>query len=172
MTAVITICVDATCYSSTPAMRFLNIYTYLILTLSCCIAQLVYILHRQGLMFMNRSVIRVTICFHSQAAMCFNSFSVSRYSHFLHSVSASTSLSTRDTSLNRFLWVSRTISGSPPLSVRNRSKSSTMMPVDEVCSADEGRCGGIQRGGAKEQLLMNIHHAAAAKFRILRLDYG
>lgn len=48
--------------------------------------------------------------------------------HFLHSVSAATSLSTRVTSLKRFLWVSRTISGSPPLSVRNRSKSSTIFP--------------------------------------------
>lgn len=48
--------------------------------------------------------------------------------HFLHSVSAATSLSTSVTSLNLFLWVSRTISGSPPLSVRNRSKSSTIFP--------------------------------------------
>lgn len=134
MTAVLTISVNATCYH---LCGFLNIYTHLILTLSYGVVQLVRISLCKVLMFMNRSVIRVTICSHSQAAMCFNSFSVSRYLHFLHSLSASTSLSTRDTSLNRFLWVSRTISGSPPLSVRNRSKSSTMMPVDEVCSADE-----------------------------------
>lgn len=89
------------------------------------------------LKFISSSVIRVTNGSHSQAAMCFVSCSVSRYSHFLHSVSVWTSFSTRDTSLNRFLWVSRTISGSPPLSVRNRSKSSTMMPVDAVCRADE-----------------------------------
>lgn len=137
MTGGLTISVNATCYSSTPVVRFLHVSTHLTLTLLCVIAQLVCVSYRKVLIFINRSVIRVTICFHSQAAMCFISFSVSRYSHFLHSVSAWTSLSTRDTSLNRFLWVSRTISGSPPLSVRNRSKSSTMMPVDAVCSADE-----------------------------------
>lgn len=48
--------------------------------------------------------------------------------HFLHSVSAATSLSIRVASLKRFLWHSRTTSGSPPLSVRNRSKSSTIFP--------------------------------------------
>lgn len=141
MTAGLTISVNATCYSSTPVVRFLHVSTHLTLTLWYVIAWLVCVSYRKVLIFINRSVIRVTICSHSQAAMCFISFSVSLYSHFLHSVSAWTSLSTRDTSLNRFLWVSRTISGSPPLSVRNRSKSSTMMPVDAVCGADEWRKG-------------------------------
>ena len=48
--------------------------------------------------------------------------------HFLHSVSAAMSLSTRVTSLNLFLCVSLMSSGSPPLSVLKWSKSSTIFP--------------------------------------------
>jgi len=51
-------------------------------------------------------------------------------SHFLHRVSASTTLSTKVTSLKRFLWLSRIFSGSPPLSARNSSMSSTISATE------------------------------------------
>lgn len=34
-----------------------------------------------------------------------------------------------------------------------------------------GKCEGIWRGGARERLLMNIHHAAAAKAKLMNIKY-
>jgi len=121
----------------------LHVSTHFTLTLLCGVAQSVCVSSLKVFTLINRSVyVSQTVLIHRLPCVSLAvALADSCYSHFLHSVSASTSLSTRDTSLNRFLWVSRTISGSPPLSVRNRSKSSTMMPVYTVCSADEWRKG-------------------------------
>ena len=58
----------------------------------------------------------------------FRKWNIIGHLHFLHSVSAAISLSTSVTSLNLFLCVSLMSSGSPPLSVLNWSKSSTIFP--------------------------------------------
>lgn len=50
--------------------------------------------------------------------------------HFRHSVSASTTLSTRVASLNRFAWLSLIFSGFPPLSARKSSRSNTILITD------------------------------------------
>lgn len=52
--------------------------------------------------------------------------SATAHSHLLQAPSAATSASTRAGSLKRFSCISRTSSGSPPLSARKRSRSSTM----------------------------------------------
>ena len=52
----------------------------------------------------------------------------SRYLHRRHSLSAFTSWSTSPGSLKRFSCDSRMRAGSPPLSTRNKSRSSTIVP--------------------------------------------
>jgi hypothetical protein len=54
-------------------------------------------------------------------------FNSSKYLHCLHLVSCSTTVSTRATFLNRDPWFARILSGLPPFSVRNKSRSNTMM---------------------------------------------
>lgn len=66
------------------------------------------------------------------------------HSHLLQAPSAATSASTRAGSLKRFSCISRTSSGSPPLSARKRSKSSTMA-AKESRRSGEGRKRGARR---------------------------